>query len=60
VTATAETPERYYIVLYDGRSEKRSVRLKHVYVGMEFGAERKTWRIVELDEDRRTARAETH
>jgi len=27
---------------------------------MEFGAERKTWRIVELDENQRTARAHLH
>ena len=60
MTTTPETPEPYYVVLDDGRGEKRSVRLKHVYVGMEFGAERKTWRIVELDEERRTARAELH
>jgi hypothetical protein len=60
MTATQETPDPYYIVLDDGRGEKRSVRLTQVYVDMEFGAERKTWRIVELDEDRRTARAEAH
>jgi hypothetical protein len=60
VTATPETPEPYFVVLDDGRGEKRSVRMQRVYLGMEFGAERKTWRIVELDEDRRTARAEAH
>ena len=61
MTATQETPEPYYVVLDDGRGgEKRSVRLTQVYLNMEFGAERKTWRIVELDENRRTARAEAH
>jgi hypothetical protein len=60
VTATPESPEPYYVVLDDGRGEERSVRLQRVYVGMEFGAERKTWRIVELDENQRTARAHLH
>ena len=60
MTATPESPEPYYVVLDDGRGEERSVRLQRVYVGMEFGAERKTWRIVELDENQRTARAQLH
>lgn len=56
--STAEEPEPYFVVLGDATGDDRSVRLQRVYLGMEFGAERKTWVIVELDDERRTARAE--
>ena len=58
MTSTPDDPEPYHVVLDDGTGAERSVRLQRVYIGMEFGAERKTWLIVEIDDDRRTARAQ--
>ena len=58
VTTAGDEREPYYVDLDDGSGADRSVRLERVHIGQALGAYRRSWVIVEIDEEQRTARAE--
>jgi hypothetical protein len=53
-----DAPEAYYVHLNDGKGTHGPVRLTRVYIGQEFGAHRRSWVIVDVDDEQHTARAE--